>query len=203
MENMEEKYPIKFSFSQFILLMSVGVVMLIFTFFMGARFGGAMFASAPQTVKNDLQALQPENSQLQENVNKLSSDNETVAPADVVPNNAEGTTPGVAQIGVAPPVAARPFSPLQLSKTMVRVKSSSDELFTLEIATLNDEVGAANLLNQWKQKGYPTYLAVEKDGDSQIYKVRLGNFTDATQAQGYADTVKAKENVDAKIVRAN
>ena len=40
---MEEKYPIKFSLSQFILLLGVEIVVLSLVFLLGARFGKAIF----------------------------------------------------------------------------------------------------------------------------------------------------------------
>ncbi len=42
---MEEKYPIKFSLGQFILLLGVNMVVLALVFLLGARFGGEIFPS--------------------------------------------------------------------------------------------------------------------------------------------------------------
>ena len=60
---MEEKYPIKFSLGQFILLLSVEIVVLALVFLLGARFGGTIFPvyhiDQASAVNHPYQGLEP------------------------------------------------------------------------------------------------------------------------------------------------
>ncbi len=193
---MDEHYPIKFSFSQFILLMSVGVVLLVFSFFMGARFGIGMFQPDPLTVQNsnEVKSLQPGVGE-QTPPNKLSSgagESEQIITPD------QEKIDESAQVNVA-----KGFNPaLQNSHAIIRVKSSNDSNYALELDSMTDEVDAAQKIQELKQKGYQSYLALEKTGNVTIYKVRVGTFTDEKEADDFALRFNSKENTDAKVVKA-
>ena len=55
---MEEKYPIKFSLSQFILLLGVEVVVLSLVFLLGARFGKTIFPESAAPVASNQRGFQ-------------------------------------------------------------------------------------------------------------------------------------------------
>ena len=199
---MEEKYPIHFSFSQFILLMSVGVVLLIFVFLMGAKFGAGIFSNSQEMVAHsELEGLKPDQPVTPKN--KLSSNegNAELGQSSgfgMEVNPANEAVTDHANIAVAKQVQ----SPLQKTNTMVRIKSSTDSIFSLEIDSISNETQAAAELEQWKRKGYPTYLALEQISGQQFYKIRVGSFGDRQDAEGYANRLREKEGVEVKIVQA-
>lgn len=87
------------------------------------------------------------------------------------------------------------------SNTVVRIKSSANSEYTLQIASFPEESSAIQVVNEWKQKGYVAYLSVQDIPDrGKWYRVNVGNFGDEESAMEFAAKIKEKENVSPQVV---
>lgn len=84
---------------------------------------------------------------------------------------------------------------------VLKIKSSSNSGFTLQIASYPEEEVASKVVEAWKKKGYLAFLSVEDLEDKgKWYRVNVGNFGDETSAQDMAREIQKKENVIPQVV---
>ncbi len=214
---MEEKYPIRFSLSQFIVLLGVEVVVLALVFLLGARFGGSLlpgqqektFAMAPA-----YQALTPE-AKAPSKLVDTADGNEAEAPPD-----AEVADVPVYQIGpngenqgqeneAAPAeeklaVNKSLFAGTADKNTMVRFKSSGNTKFAVETGQFFDEVLASHEINKLKQKGLEAYIVIiEGRGGTPTFGVRMGSFGDRNLAEQFAVKISNEQGLELRVVQVN
>jgi len=216
---MEEKYPIKFSLGQFILLLGVEVVVLALIFLLGARFGANIFPGMPAdqyAANRAYQGLAPENAPpapRAKPVEKL-----TDVPEDEAQNgDAQDGEAAVAegdnaedQAGEEPP--ARPSrvgvnksllnSPAD-KNTLIRFKSSNATHFAIEVGKYFDELLASKEVSKLKNKGYEAYLTIDSSDGGHTYGVRVGSFVERKIAEDYATKMSNEQGIELRVVQVD
>jgi cell division septation protein DedD len=206
---MEEKYPIKFSLSQFILLLGVEVIVLALVFLLGARFGGIIFP-VPQQESQIAHSVKPKASQENKLVDSLEP------PPGEVKEEGEGENPSAEQEEAQgqKPAEASQEDKLQVNKnlfdnsidknTMVRFKSSGNTKFAIEVGTYFDDVLASQMITKLKQKGYEAYLVIEEGHDSKPnYSVRVGSFGERKLAEDLAIKMSNQQGMELRVVQVD
>lgn len=225
---MEDKHPIHFSLSQFIILMAVAVVVLALVFILGARLGGQIF---PEYYAAQLKAAMP--------LNGLAPDAQGGRVLEAPPRSDQlvdtlGETAGEGEeekeLGEdAPHMAVGPdgqvqandreewekvadqYNVLTVNKslirnnvdkdTVIRFKSSGNSKFTVQVADFFDELLASQKISVLKKQGYEAYLHIKNPGSaSPTYSVRMGVFSDRGLAENYASQMATKQNLELRVV---
>lgn len=210
---MEEKYPIKFSLGQFILLLGVEVVVLSLVFLLGARFGNGIFpGGAPE-----MAAVNPAFQNLAPDVAPQKPAKPAVAKLVDTPeeegNEAEEGDEALAEMEGVPDAAA-PEAPVQVNKslfhnpadknTLIRFKSSGNSRFAIEVGQYFDEMIASKEITQLKGKGYEAYLVIQNSGGgARSYGVRIGSFADRTIAEDYATKMSNDQGIELRVVQVD
>lgn len=220
---MEEKYPIKFSLSQFILLLGVEVVVLSLVFLLGARFGKTIFPepaqplAAQQRAFQDLAPPAPKAAKAQPQHDKLVDTEEGAEGA--VPGEGEDVNQDIPTYHVGADGSTRPAprqEPVQENlavnksliatnvdkNTMVRFKSSGNSKFSIQVAQFFDELLASREITKLKSKGYEAYLVIDQRGATPSFDVRVGSFGDRKLAEDFAAKMSNQENVELRVVQA-
>lgn len=220
---MEEKYPIKFSLSQFILLLGVEVIVLALVFLLGARFGGTIFTGfiSTPTASGPYQSLDPKSPAANNSKVMKSQDSKLVDSLDPAEEPAEEEANGEAkeqqnvaaqeEAGEAEDVGNKN---LQINKslihsvadknTMVRFKSSGNTKFTIEVNHYFDEVMASQEITKLKQKGYEAFLVIDqqRSGVPQ-YSVRVGSFGDRRMAEQLSVKMSNEQGLELRVVQVD
>lgn len=173
MNNSENK-NLQFTFTQLLLFLLVQVAFLGGAFYLGTKFGSSgsvLSEKKPIQKDTELSNLLPQ--QNQEN---------TTTPESL-------------------PASKKNLNTFEKSNTVVRIKSSANSEYTLQIASFPEESSAIQVVNEWKQKGYMAYLSVEDIPDrGKWYRVNIGNFGDEESANEFAKKIKEKESVTPQVV---
>ena len=229
---MEEKHPIHFSLSQFIILTGVAIVVMALVFILGARLGGQIFPeyyAAQFKSQIPLSALAPD-MQGGRVFEAPRSDQLTDTPEDQQPAAQARQETELGQD--APHVKVGPngqdevsdqqqwdkvkndYDVLTVNKslvrndidrdTVIRFKSSGNSKFTVEVANFFDELVASQKVSTLKKQGYEAYLYIKNAGSSsQAYSVRMGVFSDRRLAEEYAAQMATKQNLELRVVEMN
>lgn len=230
---MEERYPIKFSLGQFVLLLGILVVVLSLVFFLGARFGGQIFPEyyARQFEKQGaLAGLAPGNetgralsppraSSLVDTPEEEVEEVEDEAEESDIPHYQVGADGSIQsreenilpQQGEAEPHPSESFNFnkgfIQSNvdrNTVVRFKSSGYSKFTVEVADYFDELLASRKITQLKRGGYEAYLHIKNPNTpSPTFSVRVGAFFDRKDAETFASEMSNKQNLELRVVQMN
>jgi hypothetical protein len=216
---MEEKYPIKFSLSQFILLLAVEILVMGLVFMLGARFGKSIFPdNAPayamqQPVYQDLTPPTPMRQPRPPASDKL-VDSEGAEPAeaaeegnDAIPTyqvGADGSMrpaedPNDSQIAVNKSIVTTNSD----KNTAVRFKSSGNTKFAVHVAEFYDELLASREITKLKAKGYEAYLVIDQRGSTPSFDVRVGSFGDRKMAEDFATKMSNEQNLELRVVQAD
>jgi len=224
---MEEKYPIKFSLSQFILLLGVEIIVLSLVFLLGARFGKTIFPESLPAVAANPPALQdlappaaprvktpPPHDKL---VDSDGTQEAAAAPA-AEGDDANQDIPTY-QVGAdgsmrpAPQAEAPAQENIAVNKsiiatnvdknTAVRFKSSGNTKFSIQVAQFFDELLASREITKLKNRGYEAFLVINQQGDSASFDVRVGSFGDRRQAEDFAAKMSNDEKVELRVVQAD
>ena len=217
---MEEKYPIKFSLSQFILLLAVEILVMGLVFMLGARFGRSIFPDNAPTyamqqppVYQDLspplaarQAKPPASDKL---VDSEGAEEAEVAEEgnDVIPTyqvGADGSTrpaedPNDAHLAVNKSLVTTNAD----KNTAVRFKSSGNTKFAVHVAEFYDELLASREITKLKGKGYEAYLVIDQRGSTPSFDVRVGSFGDRKMAEDFATKMSNEQNLELRVVQAD
>ena len=217
---MEEKYPIKFSLSQFILLLAVEILVMGLVFLLGARFGKSIFPEqAPayamqQPVYQDLAPPpvvmhQPKPPASDKLVDSEGADPAEAAEegADTIPTyqvGADGSTrpaedPNDSQIAVNKSIVTTNAD----KNTAVRFKSSGNTKFAVHVAEFYDELLASREITKLKGKGYEAYLVIDSRGATPSFDVRVGSFGDRKMAEDFATKMSNEQNLELRVVQAD
>ena len=70
-----------------------------------------------------------------------------------------------------------------------RTDSASDDAWTVQLGSFGNVDNARRLIDRLRDKGYPGYLERQLDGDSTVFKVRVGPHV------GRADALKARDRL--------
>ncbi|MBF0491625.1 MAG: SPOR domain-containing protein [Deltaproteobacteria bacterium] len=173
MNNTNENKNLQFTFTQLLLFLLLQVAFLGGAFYLGTKFGNSSPAfGEKKAVQKDVELS-----------NLLPQKNQENA---VVPESVP---------------AAKKLNTFEKSNTVVRIKSSANSEYTLQIASFPEESSAIQVVGEWKQKGYMAYLSVEDIHDrGKWYRVNIGNFGDEESATEFAKKIKEKENVSPQVV---
>lgn len=229
----EEKYPIRFSLSQFILLIGVAVVLFSLVFLLGARFGGQIFPGfyAKQFQQTGpLAGLAPTGEQTGSKTapraNLLMDTpeeevyegeeiiEEEILPEDQVPEYQVGSDGSIYEKEPEEdlePVDSQSFRVNQRMmhskadpNTVIRFKSSGNSRFTVEVADYFDEILAARKISQLKNQGLEAYIHIKNPGSTApTFSVRLGAFSDRNLAEAFATDLSNKQNLELRVVQVN
>ena len=91
-----------------------------------------------------------------------------------------------------------------VSNEVVKVKSGSSQQFAVQVGSYPDVKEASYRVEEWKAKGYPAYMTIANLGDKgQWYRVRIGGFTDKSDAGKYLDQLASKEGIEDAFVVKN
>ncbi|HKY62743.1 MAG TPA: SPOR domain-containing protein [bacterium] len=216
---MEEKYPIKFSLSQFILLLAVEILVMGLVFLLGARFGKSIFPeNAPsyamqQPVYQDLappvamrQPKPPASDKLvdSEGAETPEGAEEGAGAIPTYEVGADGSTrpaedPEDSQIAVNKSVVTTNAD----KNTAVRFKSSGNTKFAVHVAEFYDELLASREISKLKAKGYEAYLVIDQRGSTPSFDVRVGSFGDRKMAEDFATKMSNAQNLELRVVQAD
>ncbi|HCU25256.1 MAG TPA: hypothetical protein DF383_09575 [Deltaproteobacteria bacterium] len=222
---MEEKYPIKFSLSQFILLLGVEIVVLALVFLLGARFGKTIFpepaaslASLPPGYR-DLVPAEARAPRLPSQDKLVNSETDAGEEEDNEMEDPTGADIPTYQVGadgsVRPAQPATPPLPrnVEVNKsilttnidktTMVRFKSSGNAKFAVKVAEFFDEALASREVTRLKQRGYEAYLVIDEMRGSPEFEVRVGSFGDRKLAEDFAAKMSNAQNLELRVVQVN
>jgi len=225
---MEEKYPIKFSLGQFILLLSVEVVVLALVFLLGARFGGTIFPvyhSEQVAANRPYQSLEPKAKTSGEAPPKAPGKLTDVQEGAEAPQAAAGDGENTGEANTNEDEAAAAPDPdgadappksekIQVNKsllnnpadknTMVRFKSSGNSKFAVEVGKYFDELIASKQINQLKAKGIDAYLVIVNDqGSSPEFGVRIGSFGDRKSAEDFSVKMSNEKGLELRVVQVD
>ena len=218
---MEEKYPIKFSLSQFILLLAVEILVMGLIFLLGARFGRSIFPDGSQgyamqhpPVYQDLapppvpmhQARPPASDKLVDSEGAAEAENAEEAN-DSIPTyqvGADGSTrpaedPRAEQIAVNKSIVTTNAD----KNTAVRFKSSGNTKFAVQVAEFYDELLASREITKLKTKGYEAYLVIDQHSQTPSFDVRVGSFGDRKTAEDFATKMSNEQNLELRVVQAD
>ncbi len=215
---MEEKYPIRFSLGQFIVLLGVEVLVLALVFLLGARFGGGIFEKyyAASGAADEYQALNPDAKKTKKSSKKsdeklMGSSSEEAEPA--VPEETdeaqvadEDTTapeePRDENVQAAPKQA---FAGKAANKnTMVRFKSSDNSKFAIEVGSYSEEGQASREVAKLKQKGYEAYIVIEDfQASTPNFLVRVGSFGDRKTAEDFSAKMSNAQGLELRVVQVD
>jgi hypothetical protein len=207
----EEKYPIKFSLGQFILLLGVEVVVLSLVFLLGARFGGGIFPNYPGETNQANRAFQG----LAPPAEKPQADKLVDTPLEEIgTGNAEEEETVAADAEGEENEMDVLEKPVQANKslfhnpgdknTLIRFKSSGNTRFAIEVAEYFDEVLASREITKLKVKGYEAYLVIENASSSApSYGVRVGSFGDRKLAESYAAKMSNEQGLELRVVQVD
>ncbi len=169
---------LKLSFAQLLILLGLQVALLSGAFYVGAHFGSRWMNSAGTLSVKD------------QEVAKLFPKAE-----DAAANEAKNASNPAATGNTY----TTPFD--KSAGTVFRIKSSTNSAYTLQVASYPDESAAAQVVDQWKKKGYMAFLSVEDIQDKgKWYRVNIGNFGDEESAKTFAKNIQEKENVNPQVV---
>jgi sporulation related protein len=230
---MEDKHPITFSLSQFIILLAVSIVVMALVFILGARLGGQIFPEfyaaqfrsqiplaglAPQVPGGRVIEAPPRSDQLVDTLEEPGAEGpgkgekelgEDAPHVKVGPNGQDEAADQEQWNKVA-----KDYDVLTVNKslirndidkdTVVRFKSSGNSKFTVEVADFFDELVASQKVSSLKKQGYEAYLYIKNAGSSsQAYSVRMGVFSDRRLAEEYAAQMATKQNLELRVVEMN
>jgi hypothetical protein len=225
---MEDKHPIHFSLSQFIILMGVAIVVMALVFILGARLGGQIFPEyyatqfkgvntlsglAPDIQGGRVIEVPPRSDQLVDTLGEPEAaqeeEKELGEDAPHIAIGADGK-PQTSDREEWEKVADQ-YDVLTVNKslirnnidkdTVIRFKSSGTGKFTVEVADFFDELLASHRISTLKKKGYEAYLFIKNPGStSPSYSVRMGVFSDRQLADQYAAQMATKENLELRVV---
>lgn len=222
---MEEKYPIKFSLSQFILLLGVEVVVLSLVFLLGARFGKTIFPEPVQPMAANSRGFQelappaPRAAKAPPQQDKLVNTEEETAAGEANTGEGEDAYADIPTYEVGADGSTRPAAPqapapenIAVNKsliatnvdknTMVRFKSSGNTKFSIQVAQFFDELLASREITKLKGKGYEAYLVIDQRSSTPSFDVRVGSFGDRKLAEDFAAKMSNQENVELRVVQA-
>lgn len=87
---------------------------------------------------------------------------------------------------------------------VVKVKSTLDSKFAVQVGSYPDVKEASYRVEEWKAKGYPAYMTIADLGDKgQWFRVRIGAFASKGDASNYLDDIVNKEGIDDAFVVKN
>lgn len=224
---MEDRHPIHFSLSQFIILMGVGIVVMALVFILGARLGGQIFPEfysaqfksstmltglAPDVQGGRVIEALPRSDQLVDTLEEPEAEEKEAELGEDVPHFAVGadgkTQPSDREEWEK---VADQYDVLTVNKslvrnsidkdTVIRFKSSGNSKFTVEVADFFDELLASRKISILKKQGYEAYLYIKNPGSaSPAYSVRMGVFSDRGLADQYASQMATRENLELRVV---
>lgn len=213
---MEEKYPIRFSLGQFIVLLGVEILVLALVFLLGARFGGGIFEKygAMSAASDEYQALNPDAQKAKKTAKKLeeklmdtaSDEAEPSQVAEEGEEQAEATPPS--QESPEDNLAAAPkkaFATTAVDKnTMVRFKSSDTSKFAIEVGSYSEETQASREAAKLKQKGYEAYIVIpDFQASSPTFSVRVGSFGDRKTAEDFSAKMSNAQGLELRVVQVD
>ncbi|MFO1462546.1 MAG: SPOR domain-containing protein [bacterium] len=221
---MEEKYPIKFSLSQFILLLGVEVVVLSLVFLLGARFGKTIFPESNLPVAVNPRGFQdlappaprvkapPQHDKLVDS--EGSQEGEAAQAEGEDPNQDIPTYQVGADGSLRPAPQAEPAQEnIAVNKsliatnvdknTAVRFKSSGNSKFSIQVGEFFDELLASREITKLKAKGYEAFLVIDQRGSTPSFDVRVGSFGDRKLAEDFAAKMSNEQNVELRVVQAD
>jgi hypothetical protein len=227
---MEDKHPIYFSLGQFIILISVGIVVMALVFILGARLGGQIFPEfysaqfktpslmaslTPSPMEGRVIEAPPRADQLVDTLGDKENQEQGKELGDDAPHIAvgpDGKTESNDQEQWEK--VADQYDVLTVNKglirnnvdkdTVVRFKSSGNSRFTIEVANFFDELVASQKISALKKQGYEAYLYIKNPGSSSpTYSVRMGVFSDRRLADQYASQMATKQNLELRVVEIN
>ncbi|HKX11737.1 MAG TPA: SPOR domain-containing protein [bacterium] len=215
---MEEKYPIKFSLSQFILLLAVEILVMGLVFMLGARFGKSIFPdntpayAMQRPVYQDLVPPTPMRQPKPPASDKL-VDSEGAEEAAAEEGNDAIPTYQVGADGSLRPAEDPADSQIAVNKslvttnadknTAVRFKSSGNTKFAVHVAEFYDELLASREITKLKGKGYEAYLVIDQRGSTPSFDVRVGSFGDRKMAEDFATKMSNEQNLELRVVQAD
>lgn len=216
---MEEKYPIKFSLSQFILLLAVEILVMGLIFMLGARFGKSIFPDNAPTyamqrpVYQDLAPPVAMHQPRPPASDKL-VDSEGADPAEAAEEGQDAIpTYQVGADGSMRPAEDPNDSQIAVNKslvttnadknTAVRFKSSGNTKFAVHVAEFYDELLASREITKLKGKGYEAYLVIDQRGSTPSFDVRVGSFGDRKMAEDFATKMSNEQNLELRVVQAD
>jgi cell division septation protein DedD len=223
---MDEKYPIKFSIGQFIILLAVQVCILSLVFLLGARLGGEvfpMFYAHQFSQKSPYQELAtgrtavPEGAPrrmepLEEAVEEEIVEEDPAAEAPHYQVGADGEVEALEEDNADAPLVEEPAVALHKNplenpadkNTMIRFKSSGNAKFAVEVGEYFDEILASQKIGQLKDKGYEAYLVIKNpESESRSFAVRVGVFSDRSLAEEFATQMSNKQGIELRVVQSD
>ena len=216
--HMEEKYPIKFSLSQFILLLAVEILVMGLIFLLGARFGRSIFPdNSPSYAMQQpgFQELAPPAPMRQP---KPPASDKLVDSEGEEGEEADGAKDQIPTYEVGADGSTRPAQEeneenLAVNKslvvtnadknTAVRFKSSGNTKFAVHVAEFYDELLASREITKLKAKGYEAYLVIDQRGSTPSFDVRVGSFGDRKLAEDFAAKMSNDQNLELRVVQAD
>ncbi len=196
----EEKFPIRFSLSQFVLLLGVEIILIALVFLIGARFGNFIFPERyAEKSSNAVADLAPSNpTKLSDRL--ADEENPSENPEEVVAEEEPAEEEGEEKIQVNKSLAHL----AQDKNMMVRFKSSGNSKFAIEIGEYFDEALAARQITKLKEKGYEAYLVMDRDASgSNSFAVRVGSFGEHQLAERFAAKMSNEMGVELRVVQVN
>lgn len=192
----EEKYPIRFSLSQFILLIGVAVVLFSLVFLLGARFGGQIFPDfyakqfqqtgplaglAPTGEQTGSQTAPRANLLMDTPEEEIDAGEEIIAGEEILDEDQVPEYQVGADGSVYEKEAEEDFEPVDSQSfkvnqrmmhrkadpnTVIRFKSSGNSRYTVEVADYFDEILAARKISQLKNQGLEAYIHIKNPGSA-------------------------------------
>lgn len=215
---MEEKYPIRFSLGQFIVLLGVEVLVLALVFLLGARFGGGIFEKyyAASGAADEYQALNPDTKKERKTAKK--SDEKLMGPTSFEDEALDENEPAEEDLAAEDSDTTDPsddtkvleaqkkaFANTMVDKnTMVRFKSSDNSKFAIEVGNYSEEIQASQEVARLKQKGYEAYIVIENFQENEpSFSVRVGSFGDRKTAEDFSVKMSNAQGLELRVVRVD
>jgi len=201
----EEAYFCQFTFGQFVSLALLEVVALFFAFYLGSRYGPALWGKQVEPVPDHLAmveelpaaALPSSSAEV-----RYTFPEELTRKPDriVIERPAPAPQPTVA---VKPkPTLRTPPAPQPVSQAQPVGESRSG--YSIQVGSFRKASGAAEKVNLWQSRGYDAFLSIgEVAGSGTWYRVRIRNFQSRDSARRFLDQLSTRENTKGIIVRSS
>ena len=202
-------YFCRFTFGQFFTLLVLEIFTLFFIFYLGARYGRSLLGIETGPIVAEPTGL-PFVAVTDPNVVATTSDPEIKELAKDILDSAP--TPDlkkrVAEMLQESNKAEQKGKVLKPTEKPNKVIAKTDSIiqtgpnapFTIQVGSYTNPDEAHHWVSQWKQKGYPAFLAsADIPGKGRWYRVRLGGFDSKEDAQVYLNDLKQREKVEAFV----
>jgi hypothetical protein len=194
----EEKFPIRFSLSQFVLLLGVEVVLLVLVFLLGARSGNFIFPEryTPHTAISGLEPTVPPAKRSDRLADAENDEMEgTANDEEALPQEGEEENIQV----------NKSLDHLASDKNMmVRFKSSGYSKFSIEVGQYFDEALAARQITKLKEQGYEAFMVIDQvEGGDPQFAVRIGSFGEHQIAEKFAAKMSNETGLELRVVQVN